>query len=265
MILFQFANLKYNKNILLTELRNMPNSKHNDALTIREIEFSILIKDKDKEFHELGNLLRSELTRFDDRRNKDGGAENPIRDFLKTNIDRSIIIRDSTRVYFLNYQEHGSFTIQFTLLILTRYINYGTTRQALDYLIKDTIGNYFEELLERHLPVSISVHSVDNELYEIPGSQDLNYNKPRPKRDLLPLLMASLALLFTVSLSVIWFFQQSRAGEILNPSNSYKDKYLELLIDKQVNEALQKEKLNFNGNKNIQSLPDSALNVIHQK
>jgi len=94
-----------------------------------------------------------------------------IRDFLKTNIDRSIVIRDSTKVYFLNYQEHGSFTIQFTLLVITRYINYGTTRQALDYLIKDTIGDYFEELLERHLPVSVSVQTSDNELYEIPPNQ----------------------------------------------------------------------------------------------
>lgn len=243
----------------------MTNSRHNDALTIREIEFSILIKDKDKGFHELGDILRSELTRFGDTWKRNAGQENPIRDFLKTNIDRSIVIRDSTRVYFLNYQEHGSFTIQFTLLILTRYINYGTTRQALDYLIKDTIGNYFEELLERHLPVSVSVHSVDNELYEIPGNQDINYNKPRSKRDSLPVILASLALLFTVSLGVIWFFQLRQTAEIRKPSAEYNDKYLELLIDKQINEALQKEKLNFIEYKNPESAADSGQNITSRE
>jgi hypothetical protein len=236
----------------------MTNSKYRDALTIREIEFSILIKDKDKGFHELGDILRSELTRFDDRRNNDSRSENPIRDFLKTNVDRSIVIRDSIKVYFLNYEEHGSFTIKFTLLILTRYLNYGSTRQALDYLIKDTIGNYFEELLERHLPVNVSVHSVDKELYEIPGSQDINYKKPQLKRDYLPVIIASLALLLSISISIIWYFQFSQANKVNRPSDDYKDKYLELLIDKQVNEALQKEKLNLRESKSLDSVSDSG-------
>jgi hypothetical protein len=243
----------------------MPSSKHNDALTIREIEFSILIKDKDKGFHELGDILRSELTRFDDRRNKDGGAENPIRDFLKTNIDRSIVIRDNTRVYFLNYQEHGSFTIKFTLLILTRYINYGSTRQALDYLIKDTIGNYFEELLERHLPASISVHSVDNELYEIPGSHDTNYFKSRSKSDFLPVILASVAILLSLTIGVIWFIRRNEPVEVRKSSIELKDEYLELLIDKQINEALQKEKLNVNENKNHESVADSTQDINDQR
>jgi hypothetical protein len=239
----------------------MANSKHNDALTIREIEFSILIKDKDKGFHELAEILRSELTRFEGRREKNGNTENPIRDFLKTNIDRSIVIRDNTRVYFLNYQEHGSLSIQFTLLILTRYINYGSTRQALDYLIKDTIGNYFEELLERHLPVSISVHSVDNELYEIPGNPDVSYIKRRPQRDLLAVILASLALLITISLGLIWFFQTGQSGGKEKSSDIYKDKYLELLIDKQVNEAIDKQKINSIDYKKVEPVSDSGQKI----
>jgi hypothetical protein len=235
----------------------MANIKHNDALTIREIEFSILIKDKDKGFHELGEILRSELTRYNDRRIENRNSENPIRDFLKTNVDRSIVIRESTKVYFLNYEERGAFTIKFTLLILTRYINYGSTRQALDYLIKDTIGNYFEELLERHLPVSVSVHSVDKELYEIPGSQDFSYNKPRSIRDMLPLIMATLAILFTIAMGVIWYFKLNQADEFGKPSDGYKDKYLELLIDKQVDEALQKEKLKYGDYKSQDSVSGS--------
>jgi hypothetical protein len=239
----------------------MTSSKHNDALTIREIEYSILIKDKDKGFHELGDLLRSEITRFEDRRNKSTSSENPIQDFLKTNIDRSIVIRDSTKVYFLNYKEHGSFTIQFTLLVLSRYINYGTTRQALDYLIKDTIGNYFEELLERHLPVSISVHSTDNELYDIPANQDDYSIKRVSRRNFLPLMLASLALLVSVSIGLIWFLQRNQAAEKSKPSTEYKDKYLELLIDKQIDEAMQKEKSLLLENKRLESIADSGQNI----
>ena len=240
----------------------MSSRNHIDALTIREIEFSILIKDKDKGFHELGDILRSELTRFDARRNENRSSGNPIHDFLKTNVDRSIVIRDSTKVYFLNYQEHGSFTIQFTLLILTRYINYGSTRQALDYLIKDTIGNYFEELLERHLPVSVSVHSVDKELCEIPGNQEINTIRSRSHRDFLSVILASLALLIAISLGVIWYFQlNTQADGIKKPSDEYKDKYLELLIDKQINEAMQKEKQNSIDYKSLEQASDSGHTI----
>ncbi len=239
----------------------MTRSKHNDALTIREIEYSILIKDKEKGFHELGDLLRSEITRFEDRRIKNTSSENPIQDFLKTNIDRSIVIRDSTKVYFLNYKEHGSFTIQFTLLVLSRYINYGTTRQALDYLIKDTIGNYFEEILERHLPVSISVHSADKELYDIPANLDENSARRHSRSNLLPLLLATLALVVSISVSLIWFLQRNQAAGKNMPSMEYKDKYLELLIEKQINEAMQKEKSLLLENKRPESSADSGQNI----
>ncbi len=239
----------------------MANSKHNDAITIREIEFTILIKDKDKGFHELGDILRSELTRFEDRRKDDNVGENPIHDFLKTNIDRSIVIRESTKVYFLNYREHGSFSIQFTLLILTRYINYGSTRQALDYLIKDTIGNYFEELLERHLPVNVSVHSVDKELYEIPGDQDMNFSRRRPTRDILPVILATVAILFSIFIGLTWFFQNTDSKASLKSSENYQDKYLELLIDKQINEAIEKGKINRLDAEKLKAASDSIQDV----
>ena len=43
---------------------------HNDDLTIREIEYSIQMKDKEKGFREVLDILRSELTRFEDSRKK---------------------------------------------------------------------------------------------------------------------------------------------------------------------------------------------------
>ena len=186
-------------------------NKQSDALTIREIEYSIRIKDKDKGFHELLDLLRAELTRFEDERNKGDSQHNAIRDFLQSNIDRSIVIRDNTRVYFLNYKEHGSFLIEFTLLVITRYTNYGTTRLALDYLIKDTIGEYFEELLERHIPVSVAISSTDNELYEIDGSlQNKNKGKFRNINNYLPVILSAIALLTSLTIVILWFFQKKQ-------------------------------------------------------
>jgi len=240
----------------------MAPNKHSDDLTIREIEYSILIKDKDKGFHELHEILCSELTRFEITRKKNGSAENPIRDFLRTNIERSIVIRDSTKVYFLDYSEHGSFTIQFKLVVITRYINYGTTRQALDYLVKDTIGDYFEELLERHVPVSVSVHSADTELYEIPGiKQESENSKPRQQHDSLSIILASLALFFTIAMGLIWLFQKNQESGIKKPSDEYKDKYYELMIEKQVNEAIEKAKFSPESYKNQDYIPDSGQNI----
>lgn len=241
----------------------MANSNYNNDLTIREIEYSILIKDKDKGFHELHDILRSELTRFEETRKINKTVENPIRDFLKTNIERSIVIRDSTKVYFLDYSEHGSLTIQFKLMVITCYINYGTTRQALDYLIKDTIGEYFEELIERHIPVSVSVHSADNELYKLPVfGQDRNPEKYRTQRDWLPVILSSLAFLFVITLGLIWFFQQYQLIERKKPSDEYRDKYYELLIDKHLDKSVEKDNLNIYQPENHE--PDSGQNIRNE-
>ena len=223
----------------------MAQSKSSDDLTIREIEYAIRIKDKDKGFHELHDLLSAELTRFEDSRLRDRIRENPILNFLQNNIERSIVIRDSTKVYFLNYKEHGALTIEFKLLVICRYVNYGATRQALDFLIKDTIGDYFEELLERHLPVSVSVQTSDNELYEISDKQqDSNFTKKQNRRDYLPVLLASLALVISLSAFVFWIFHKFHSQYPQNPPDDYKDKYYELLIEKRINEAMEMERYN---------------------
>lgn len=243
----------------MTDLKNI------EALTIREIEYSIIIKDKNKGFREIAEILRSELTRFEVTRIKNGSFENPIRDFLKSNIDRSIAIRDNTRVYLTNYTESGSLTIQFTLLITTRYINYGTIRQALDYLIKDTIGAYFEEVLERHMPVSVLVHSVDTELYDIQGSQEMNHNKPRVKHDYFAIILASVALLLSMTLSFIWYSTKNQTTEANLPVNEYQDKYIELLIEKQVNEVLLKDRQNILSYENLVSSSDTNHPILDVK
>ena len=242
----------------------MVRRNHNDDLTIREIEYSIQVKDKEKGFHEVLDILRSELTRFEDSRKKSGITPDPIREFLKTNVERSIVIRDSTRVYFVDYHEQGAFSIHFKLLVITRYVNYGSTRQALDFLIKDTIGDYFEELLERHLPVSVTVNSADVELYDIPAAyeHETGADKPRKQRDFLPIVLASVALLATLIMCAVWLFKNPGVKQDARPADDYRDKYFELLIDRQVNDAIQKEKLNYLLYKNLVPAQDSAQNLF---
>jgi hypothetical protein len=232
---------------------------HKDDLTIREIEYSIQMKDKDKGFHDLLDVLRSEITRFEDTRRKREKLQNPISEFLKTNIERSIVIRGNTKVYFLDYLEQGSFSIQFKLLVITRYVNYGSVRQAIDFLIKDTVCDYFEELLERHFPVNVSVHSADAEVYEIPGlMEEPVYPKTRTFRESLTLILASLALLLSLVFGIVWIFTINKTTESVKPSDDYRDKYYELLINREINEAFQKEKLKILFNRDLVPVPDSA-------
>ena len=141
----------------------------NAAVTIREMEFSIRIKDKDSAFTEMLGILREELTPFRKvTRHNLNSTDNATRDFIQTNIERSIAIRENTRVYFLDYKEkEGSQRISFKILIITKYIHYASLRQELDSLVKDTIADYFEELIERHVPVSITVEAIDNEIVSL--------------------------------------------------------------------------------------------------
>jgi len=221
----------------------MPRINDNAALTVREVEYSIQIRDKDKSHTELRDVLRSELTRFDDNvRRKRLDAENPIREFLRTNIERSILIRENTRIYFLGYKEkEGSLHIEFNLLVITSYINFGPIRQALDYLVKDTIADYFEELLERHFPVSITVQANDKEVFTVTDTYPSEKPAEHPKRDLLSRTLAIIAITFCL---VIVGFLCIRAivRNWQSDNQSLKEKYMNLLIEKKINEAVSNQK-----------------------
>jgi len=211
-------------------------------MIIREIEYTIHMKDRDKGFNELHILLRSELTRFEDNYHKSDKSENPIQVFLQSNIERSIVIRNNTKVYFLNYREQGSLTITFTILVISNPVNYISTRQTLDYLVKNTIGEYFEELLERHIPVSVAVMATERELSELSEKGQKNRESIlQSKYDFLPILLASVALFFTISIGVIFLFQKNQSLQNKVPAGEYKDKYYELLIKQQVNEAIEQK------------------------
>jgi len=234
----------------------MPRINDNAALTVREIEYSIQIRDKDKTHSELRDVLRSELTRFDENvRRKRLDAENPIREFLRTNIERSILIRENTRIYFLSYKEkEGSLHIEFNLLVITSYINFGPIRQALDYLVKDTIADYFEELLERHFPVNITVQANDKEVFTVTDTYPSEKPVEYPKKDLVSRSLSIIAILF--SLSVILFFSYKAVTRNRNSENdSLKDKYMNLLIEKKIDEAVKDQKFNI-----IISNPVDSLN-----
>lgn len=240
----------------------MSSQNFSDELTIREITYTIRMKDKDKGFGELHEILVAELTRFEDTRRKNEKPYDAIYEFLKTNIERSIVVRDKTHVYFLDYQNHPGFTIDFKLLVVAPYVHYGSIRQALDYLIKDTIGDYFEELLERHLPASVSVHSADNELYDIPGKRrKLRTGYADTLHSALPLILATLALFFTLLLGMAWFLTRSPATDLNGPSDANQDKYLQMLIEEKVNRAVQKVKADAGLHQNLREQADTLHNT----
>jgi hypothetical protein len=223
----------------------MPTINDNAALTVREIEYSIQIRDKDKSHSELKEVLRLELSRFDEnvRKNRPD-TENPIREFLRTNIERSILIREYTRIYFLSYKEkEGSLHIEFSLLVITSYINFGPIRQALDSLVKDSIAAYFEELLERHFPVSITVQASDKEVFTVTGTYPSDKPAERPGKDLVSRILAILALV--LSLCIIGFFTLRAVLRKWQAENeARKENHINMLMEKKINEVVNKQKSN---------------------
>ena len=225
----------------------MLRANNNTSVTIREIEFSIRIKDKDSSFTDLLDLLKDELTVFrNNARPGRKGTENPVRDFIQTNIERSIIVRENTRVYFLNYKEkEGSLRITFTLLVVTGFINYASLRQSLDSLIKDTIAEYFEELLERHIPVSVTVQSNDNEVVTMSDSVNSISKSKRPKSDRLTRLAAITALVISLVIGGLYLFN------ILNKKHKVeniiiKENYIDSLLEARINQAVKDQKFTIN-------------------
>jgi hypothetical protein len=225
----------------------MPRINTNAALTVREIEYSIRIKDKDSSFAELRDILRSELTKFGNntyRQRHD--ADNPILEFLRTNIERSIIIKENTRIYFLNYREKdGSLKIEFTLLVITTYINYAQIRHALDNLVKDTIADYFEELLERHMPVSITVQSNDHEIVTVDESVANAKKTVRPHRDLFTRTVAIIAIAISLGMAAVYAFNAIN-GSSRAENAKLKEDYINLLLEKKIIEAVKDQKFTIN-------------------
>lgn len=224
-------------------LRNI----NNTSLTIREIAYSIRIRDKESSFSELRDLLKGELTKFSEStrriRNENG---NPIQEFLKANIERGIIRGDNTQIYFINYREkEGSLRIEFTLLIITNYINFAPTRQALDYLVKDSIADYFEEILERHIPVTITVQANDKEIANFADSVPGMKQSQRPKRDLLTRSIAIAALVISMGLGGAFIFKMLNTNA-QEENAKLKEDYINLLLEKKIIEAVKDQKFTIN-------------------
>ncbi len=113
------------------------------------------------------------------------------------------------------------------------------------------------------MPVSITIESADNELYQIPGS-NLEYESEHQsvQRDWLPLFIASIALLIAISIGMIGFYRMSNPPDQNKTSNGYRDKYYELLIEKNIQQALEKEKTDFLFQNRTNSLQDTVKGTI---
>lgn len=211
--------------------------KNNAAVKIREIEFSIRIKDKDSSFTEMLGILREELTPFRKiARHNLNSSDNATRDFIQTNIERSIVIRENTRVYFLDYKEReASQRISFSILIITKYIQYASLRQELDSLVKDTIADYFEEIIERYVPVSITVEVIDNEIVSLSESGAEVKTARLPKRDALTWLTALISLVISVAFSFFIFMNLHLKTE----NTKLKEDYIDMVLKKKIEEAVK--------------------------
>jgi hypothetical protein len=220
-------------------LRNI----NNTSLTIREIAYSIRIRDRESSFSELRDLLKSELTKFSEStrriRHENG---NPIQEFLRSNIERGIIRGDNTQIYFINYREKEcSLRIEFTLLVITNNINFAPTRQALDYLVKDSIADYFEEILERHIPVTISVQANDKEIANFADSVPGMKQSYRPKRDILTRSIAIAALIISLSLGGAFTYKMLNTND-QDENAKLKEDYINLMLEKKIIEAVKDQK-----------------------
>lgn len=219
----------------------------NSTLTIREIEYSIRIRDKETSFSELRDLLKSELTKFSETsRRIRNEAGNPIQEFLKSNIERSIIRGENTQIYFISYKEkEGSLRIEFALLVITSNINFAPTRQALDYLVKDSIVDYFEEILERHIPVNITVQVNDKEIANFGDSIQGQKQTHRPRRDLLTRSIAIAALVISICLGGAFAYKTINTNA-QNENAKLREDYINLLLEKKIIEAVKDQKFTIN-------------------
>jgi hypothetical protein len=225
------------------------------SLTIREIEYSIRIRDKETSFLELRDLLKSELTKFSQTsRRIRNEAGNPIQEFLRSNIERSIITHENTQIYFINYKEkEGSLRIEFTLLVITNSINFAPTRQALDYLIKDSIVDYFEEILEKHIPVNITVQANDKEIVNFADSVAGTKHAQRPKSDLITRVFAIAAFIISLALGGAFTYKMLSTKHP-DENAKLKEEYIDLLLQKKIIEAVKDQKFTVN----IYKIADTA-------
>ena len=210
---------------------------NNAAVTVREMEFSIRLRDKNSSFAEMLGILREELTPFSKvARHNLTGTGNATRDFIQTNIERTIAIRENTRIYFLDYREkEGSQRISFKILIITKYIHYASLRQELDSLVQDTIADYFEELIERYVPVGITVEAIDNEIVTLTESGREVITSRFPKHDALTWLIAIIALVISLTLS-FFIFTYSR---LKTENIKLKEDYIDMVLEKKIEKAVK--------------------------
>jgi hypothetical protein len=194
----------------------------------------------------LRDILRTELNRYGN--SQVGGntsSDSPIMDFLRSTIERSIQIKNNTRLFFLNYVEReGSFCIEFKLLVVSTYLDFAPVRQSLDHLIKNTVAEYFEEILERHVPVEISVQSDDNEVITFENALS-GADVVRAKPDRLTRWLAAGALLFSLVCGSLIGYKlfvedkQDTAAQI-------KEDYINLMVEKKIIEAVKDQKFTIN-------------------
>lgn len=214
-----------------------------NTMILREIEYTFFLTEKGTASRNLIELLGTELLRFEDWRKSDNKNIDAIKQFLKRNIESSILPGEGSKIYFLAYDEKTPGTIRFTLFLVCDSINFSIVRQALERLIKDSIGRYFEDLLLRNVMAGVTIHSAEN---EISGSftalTSQKHETGKNSTDFISIIIAAVALVMALTTGLAWFVQDTNSKNFTDRQVFYKDKYYDLIIDQQVNKAIEEKR-----------------------
>ncbi len=221
----------------------------------KQIDCSFKIKSYDNlSPFEIRKVIISRLNRYNNGdRDIEFEKQNPIEQFIKISIADSIGFRTNAKVYIIDYKEReGSFIVDFSILIVSSFITYGSIRQSLDYFMNG-IAEYFERTL------GVNSSSVSFEFNEVSVFDSANRNSSKISTfstgfyRIAPIL----SLLITLFVAILFTYYVTRKDMQASDQNSSKN--IESIIQQKINEAINQKKLDFIF-QNIKLIRDTAQN-----
>jgi len=186
------------------------------------------------------DTIVSRLRRYNnDKRNIEFERENAIEQFIKTTIANSIGFRADSKIYIIDYKEReGSFIIDFSVLIVSSFIAYGSIRQSLDYFMKE-VSEYFERTLGEN---SYNVSFDFNEITVFDSTRRSSSSISMFGSTVYK-LAPMLSLFLTLIVAGLFTFYVTRKDAQASDQNSPKN--MEFIIQQKINDAINQKKLDF--------------------
>jgi cell division ATPase FtsA len=123
----------------------------------------------------------------------------------------------------------------------------------LDSYIKDSIAGYFEELLERHIPVSVTVQSIDQEVASATETATARRKLQRPKRETLSRILSISALIISLALTGLVVYSIVGKSNI-QEKPKIDQSYIDSLLEQKISEAVKDQKFTINLYKMVDTL-----------